>query len=268
MYRYEKEELRENINNTCKWIKEFVRSVGAKKVVIGISGGKDSTVAAMLCVKALGDENVIGVLLPNGTQKDMKDSVEVCNRLDIKYIVFDINEEYQSDVRDYENLRKVFGLEFNPEVLVNVAPRIRMKKIYEVAAAFGGVVCGTGNYCERTVGYTTKHGDNACDFNPLGNCMVSLVVAMGLELADEFKMRKKLILKTPSDGLGDKTDEEKLGVTYEQIETYMVQPDLLAKKDRDAYFRIKSLEERNMHKQEPTPVFKPTCCTYMTTDGR
>lgn len=193
-----------------EWIRDYFQRNGNPKAVIGISGGKDSTVVAWLCVKALGKDNVIGVLMPNGFQKDINDSYEVVNTLGIDYKIIDISKAYNTFL-DLENILP------SKQAKINLAPRLRMTTLYFVAQSLGGRVVGTGNLCERILGYYTLWGDGACDLNPIGNMLVSEVIEVGRALGAP----EHLLVKPPSDGLTGLTDEEKIGFTYNELETFL-----------------------------------------------
>lgn len=210
------------INN----IKDWFNKNNMKTAVINISGGADSTYVAYLLVKALGKENVIGLLQPNGEQKDISDAIEVVKNLQIKYYIFNISEAYDTfvtsfkgftaklTVEDYNNLKGEYDFE---NATINLAPRLRMANAYMVANAVNGAVIGTGNASERYVGYFTKWGDGACDFNPIKDILKTDLIQMGLELG----IPKELICKVPADGLTDKTDEEKYGFSYKALDDYI-----------------------------------------------
>lgn len=207
-------------------IKEWFNKNNMKTAVINISGGADSTYVAYVLVKALGKENVIGLLQPNGEQKDISDALEVVKNLQIKYHIFNISEAYDTlvtsfkgftaelTVEDYNNLKGEYDFE---NATINLAPRLRMANAYMVANAVNGVVVGTGNASERFVGYFTKFGDGACDYNPIKDILKTDLIQMGLELG----IPKELICKTPSDGLTGKTDEEKYGFSYKVLDEYI-----------------------------------------------
>lgn len=207
-------------------IKEWFNKNNMKTAVINISGGADSTYVAYILVKALGKENVIGLLQPNGEQKDISDALEVVKNLQIKYHIFNISEAYDTlvtsfkdftaelTVEDYDNLKGEYDFE---NATINLAPRLRMANAYMIANAVNGAVVGTGNASERYVGYFTKWGDGACDYNPIKDILKTDLIQMGLELG----IPKELICKTPSDGLTGKTDEEKYGFSYKVLDEYI-----------------------------------------------
>ena len=191
-------------------IKDFFVVTSGKKAVVGISGGKDSTVAAALCVKALGAENVIGVLMPNGVQKDIEDSKRVCEFLGMKSFEVNINLAYNSLLNQIPAQSE--------QAKINLAPRLRMATLYAVAQSInGGRVINTSNACEAYVGWGTLFGDTAGDFAPLKHLTVSSIIAVGLALG----LPEDLVKKTPSDGLTGRSDEDNLGVTYAAIEKHM-----------------------------------------------
>lgn len=192
------------INNIKDWFKQS----GSKTAVINISGGADSTYVAYVLVKALGKENVYGILQPNGAQKDIDDALKVVTELGISYTVLNIGDIYDKF--------KVLLSSSNPDY-VNIAPRIRMTVAYAIANGRNARVIGTGNASERYVGYFTKWGDGACDFNPIKDILKTDLIQMGLELG----IPKELICKVPADGLSDKTDEEKYGFSYKVLDEYI-----------------------------------------------
>lgn len=212
-------------------IKKYFKFSNGKTAIIGISGGKDSTVAAALCVEALGKENVFGVLMSNGltsesAYKDLEDGKEVCKLLGIKYHIFDIHEAYYSLLFNVENLlycqnNKFENANASNQTKINLAPRIRMSVLYAIAQSMeGGRVINTTNACERFVGYGTLFGDTAGDFAIFKDSKVSDVYKIG----DDLSLPYDLVHKTPSDGLTGKSDEEALGVRYCAIETFMNGP--------------------------------------------
>ena len=204
-------------NNLIIGIKEYFENTNGEKAVIGISGGKDSTVASALCVKALGRENVIGVLMPNGEQKDIEDSKRICEFLGIENYTINIKDAFFG-VLSKLTLAGFKNGEFSKQSMINLAPRIRMAVLYTVAQSLeGGRVINTTNACESFVGYGTLFGDTVGDFAIFKNTTVSQVYKIG----DDLGLPYDLVHKTPSDGLTGKSDEEVLGVSYDDIENYM-----------------------------------------------
>ena len=231
-----------------KWIREQVPENG--KAVLGISGGKDSTVAAALCVEALGAQNVIGVMMPNGTQKDINDSIEMCKLLKIPHMKINIggavnNLCYEIDItHDYDHC-----CIDNSMVKTNLPARIRMATLQTVAALYpNSRVVNTCNRSEDYVGYSTKYGDAAGDFSPLG----ALTVREILEIGDDLGLPYHLVHKAPSDGMCGKTDEDNLGFTYEELDAYLldgVQP------APEKFERIQHLHKVTRHKYQYIPTF-------------
>ena len=238
-------------------IREFVNGAGMSRVVLGISGGKDSTVAAALCARALGPENVYGLMLPDGKQRDLDDSKRVCASLGIHCRVINIGEMHKAlhaaiDLNDNpDGDDHFFPVAYAKESDVNVGPRLRMTTLRYVAQAIGAFLCGTGNLSEATVGYCTKDGDTSCDFNPLGRLTSLEVVAVGLTMAE---LPRELVEKTPTDGLSGKSDEERLGVTYRQIHDFIR---LGTSGDDDADARIAQKEKAGRHKRRLPTVLDP-----------
>ena len=234
--------------NIIKWLKDIVPIMKSDKVIIGISGGKDSTVCAALCVEAFGKDNVYGILMPNGEQADIEDAKKVCEILDIKYNIINISYIYKTFMNYIEFSTDI---SLSKESLINLQPRIRMTILYTLAQTLGMRVCGTGNLSEKTVGYFTKWGDGAYDFNPIGNLTSKEVVEIGLTYDN---IPKELILKTPTDGLSGMTDEEKLGISYDSIHNYL--RDYKNFNNVDEKNKIKNKEIGATHKNRP-PIIYP-----------
>lgn len=216
------------------------------KAVIGVSGGKDSSVVLAACVKALGKERVLGVLMPQGVQSDIGVSYDICKELDISCVEVNIEEAVNSL---YDSLKNADVI-LNEVALFNTPARIRMATLYAVSASVGGRVANTCNLSEDWVGYATKFGDGAGDFSPLSHLTVSEVKAVGkcLGIPDRF------VEKTPIDGLCGKTDEENLGFTYDVLDHYI--RDGICD-DEEVKAKIDLLHERNLHKVTMMPIFKP-----------
>jgi len=228
------------------WVAEYFRNNAAPetKAVIGISGGKDSSVTAALCAKALGKERVLGVLMPQGEQHDIDISYELCKTLDIEYFEINIKNTVQAF---YDEVIKS-GLKLNDIAVFNTPARIRMTTLYAVSGMVGGRVANTCNLSEDWVGYSTKFGDAAGDFSPLSNLTVTEVRAVGKELG----LPAKFIDKTPIDGLCGKTDEENLGFTYAVLDKYIREGIC---EDETLKKKIDQLHSINLHKLNPMPAF-------------
>lgn len=222
------------------------------KAVIGISGGKDSTVMAALCVKALGKDRVIGVRLPNGVQSDLDDARRVCNLLDIESYEMNIEKTYYHTIYDIE---RYVSADMPVVCRINIAPRLRMTYLYAVAQAIGNAfVVNTCNLSEDWVGYSTWHGDSAGDFSPLAKYTSEEVMAIG----DYLGLPYELAHKTPADGLCGKTDEDNLGFTYHELNEYIrgraePRPEIKAlidKKHQANIFKLQPLDTCPYYKGE------------------
>lgn len=196
------------------WIKDYFAKNGDAntKALIGISGGKDSTVVAAACVAALGKDRVVGVMMPNGVQTDINDSKRVCEFLGIKN--YEINIKGAYDALAQEITTKTAG-DATAQFKTNTPSRLRMTTLYGVAAIIGNCrISNNGNKSECLMGYFTIWGDGAGDFAPLANLYVSDVVRLGIELG----LPEELVKKAPSDGMCGMTDEDNLGFTYAEVE--------------------------------------------------
>ena len=209
-------------NRIVSWLEDYRDNKGCKGVVFGVSGGKDSTVVSMLSKKVWGD-NALGILMPNGVQADIADSLEIVKAVGVNYRVVNIGEVYNSFVNVIENKTdgEVNIIGISEKSKTNIPPRIRMTVLYAVAQSLGYMVIGTGNRSEGYIGWTTKFGDNANDFNPIAHLTCTEVIALGHSLADEFGLDKKFVIKTPTDGLTGKSDEANFGFTYRQLDEYI-----------------------------------------------
>ena len=201
------------------WLREwFLKNGKGCNAILGISGGKDSTVAAALCVKALGKNRVIGVMMPNGEQKDISDSIRVCKLLDIKNITINIKDIVDIETKLLLDGAKALGQDkLTKQTIINLPPRIRMATLYGISQTTNGRVINTCNLSEDWVGYSTRYGDSAGDVSPLSRLTVEEVRKVGLELGLPYD----LVYKIPSDGLCGKTDEDNLGFTYEILDKYI-----------------------------------------------
>ena len=233
-----------------KGIQKYVEETNAKGFVIGISGGKDSTVVAKLLVEAIGKDKVLGVMMPNGEQSDIEDSKKVCELLGIEYMTVKIEDVYESLINsiEYSDKDGSFNLISTGESILvsdksktNIPPRIRMTTLYAIAQSIGYRVAGTGNRSERYVGWFTKHGDGGFDYNPIAPLCCTEVIKLG----DELGLPYDLVHKTPSDGLTGKSDEDNLGFTYEQLDDYILDG---TSGDKEIDKKIENLHNLSKHK--------------------
>lgn len=235
----------ETTNDLIQFTQRWFRKNGPDcKAVIGISGGKDSSIAAALCVKALGKDRVFGVLMPQGTQPDIQMSYDLCKYLGIDFIEVDIlhacrNLKHQ--VRDQIGT-------WSAQSSINLPPRIRMATLYAVSQSINGRVINTSNYSEDYVGYATRYGDTAGDFAPLSRFLVKEVKAIGYELG----LPEKFIEKIPTDGLCGHTDEDNLGFTYTELDAYLESG---IKPEPDKLKRIQDLHWKNLFKFKELPCY-------------
>lgn len=230
------------------WIQDWFSncSGGAKGIVLGISGGKDSTVAANLCAQAIGVEKVLGILLPNGVQCDLEDAEKVAQVTGIKSKLINIINIYEAT---FSLISNAIGADFKKEAQINITPRLRMCILYAVAQSYSYRVCGTSNLSERYIGYTTKWGDSVSDFNPVGNFTSDEVIKIGCELG----LPSDLIYKTPADGLCGKSDEDTFGFTYKELNEYIRTGTC---KDEAVKNKIDTMNKISAHKREVTPMYK------------
>ena len=242
-------DVKEVRKQVVQWIKDWFEENGPGcNAVIGISGGKDSSVVAGLCVEALGRDRVIGVTMPNGIQPDIDDSMKIIRHLGIRHFNVNIGETYKALMAEVEEQLGSQNTEVSGQTIINMPPRLRMTTLYAVSQSMNGRVANTCNLSEDWVGYSTRYGDAAGDFSPLGGLTVQEVVALGMELG----LPIELVKKTPSDGLTGKSDEDNLGFTYAVLDRYIrtgVCDDLQVKAMIDDKHR------KNLFKLQPIPHF-------------
>lgn len=235
----------DEVESIVRCIQEFfVKNAPGHKAIIGISGGKDSTVAAALCVRALGRDHVIGVLMPNGEQSDIADSYRVCDYLGIQHLFVDIGETVN-------NLYKSIDYEAccgNSTVLTNTPSRIRMATLYAVSALCNGRVICTCNKSESYIGWSTKWGDVG-DYAPLANLTVSDIYVLGVEMG----IPEDLLFKPPADGMSGRTDEANFGFTYAELDDFLINNKVSSIETME---KIYERNIRNLHKRHastPSP---------------
>lgn len=245
MYKFDVEKTTAELTD---WVKSYFEQTASPdtKAVLGISGGKDSSVAAAICVKALGKDRVIGVLMPKGEQADIDCSQLLVNTLEIENYTINIGDTVNSFTNELEK-----HLKLTNQAIINTPARIRMTTVYAVAACLNGRVVNTCNLSEDWVGYSTKFGDAAGDFSPLSTLTVTEILQVG----DYLGLPYQLVHKIPIDGLCGKTDEENLGFTYAELDRYIRgitdlsdKPDLKEKIDR--------MHRNNLHKLQLMPKFE------------
>ena len=233
-------------DGAVQWIRDWFEENGKGcNAVIGISGGKDSSIVAALCVEALGKERVIGVLMPNGEQRDIDDAKALVTHLGIPYYICNIKDAVDGVIKSLQTA----GVEISRQTIVNLPPRIRMSTLYALSQSNNGRVANTCNLSEDWVGYSTRYGDAAGDFSPLGKLTVREVKGIGREL----DLPDFLVEKIPADGLTDKTDEDNLGFTYAELDTY-IRTGVIENQEHKA--RIDRLHALNEFKLKPIPCFE------------
>ncbi|MBR5479532.1 MAG: NAD(+) synthase [Clostridia bacterium] len=228
------------------WIRDFFEKNGPDcNAVIGISGGKDSSVAAALCVEALGVDRVVGVLMPNGVQHDIDAARKLVSHLGIKNYEINVKDAIDGVVSAFPE-----DLEMSNMSKVNLPPRIRMATLYAVSQSVNGRVCNTCNLSEDWVGYSTRYGDSVGDFSP----MSFLTVTEVKEIGHLLRLPADLVEKTPIDGLCGKTDEDNLGFTYATLDKY-IRTGIC--EDEETREIIDRKHKANLFKLEFMPCFKP-----------
>lgn len=231
------------------WVKDYFIENGPDcKAVIGISGGKDSSVAAALMVDVLGKDRVFGVLMPQGSQKDIQDAYDLVNHLGINRVEINIGNVCHDLICQ---IGDKMGEVPCSQLTTNLPARIRMTTLYAIAAQVHGRVVNTCNLSEDYVGYSTKFGDSAGDFSPFSNLTSDEVI----EIGRYFHLPEHLLVKAPADGLSGLTDEDNLGFSYQVLNEYL--------RDRKTpdYDTLKNIEQRrknNLHKLQQMPSYMPS----------
>ena len=233
------------VKNDCvAWIRNFFEENGKDcNAVVGISGGKDSSIVAALCTEALGKDRVIGVLMPCGQQHDIDMAKLLVEHLGIKHFIINIKDAVEGVIGN-------MPFELSAQAKTNLPPRIRMSTLYAVSQCFNGRVANTCNLSEDWVGYSTRYGDAAGDFSPCANLTVDEVKQIGRILG----LPDVLVDKVPIDGLCGKTDEDNLGFTYAELDLYIRQGII---EDGSKKAKIDDLHRKNLFKLQLMPAFKP-----------
>ena len=249
MIQFNAKEVKDQV---VQWIRDWFEENGKGcNAVLGVSGGKDSSIVAALCAEALGKDRVIGVTMPNGVQKDISDSMRLIEHLGIRYCNVNIGDTCQTLMAAVKEQLATLGKDVSEQTIINLPPCVRMTTLYAVSQSMNGRVANTCNLSEDWVGYSTRYGDAAGDFAPLGGLVVREVIAIGKELG----LPIDLVEKTPSDGLCGKTDEDNLGFTYAVLDEYIrtgVCDDPIVKA------RIDDKHVKNLFKLKPIPYFHPS----------
>ena len=235
----------EKVKNECvQWIRDFFENNGKGcNAVVGISGGKDSSIVAALCVEALGKDRVIGVLMPCGEQHDIDMAKLLVDTLGIKHYIINIKDAV-------DGLLKNIPFELSEQSRTNLPPRIRMSTLYAVSQSHNGRVANTCNLSEDWVGYSTRYGDSAGDFSPCSNLTVDEMKQIGRLIG----LPDVLVDKVPIDGLCGKTDEDNLGFTYAELDRYIRTGEI---EDQNKKARIDRMHKMNLFKLQLMPAFDP-----------
>jgi len=242
------------VKNECvEWIRAFFAENGEGcNAVLGVSGGKDSSIVAALLVEALGKDRVIGVLMPNGVQADINMAYRLVEHLGIRHYVVNIHDAV-------EGIKNAMPMPLSEQARINLPARIRMTTLYAVSQCSNGRVANTCNLSEDWVGYSTRYGDSVGDFSPLSRLTVGEVKQIGYLL----DLPKELIEKIPIDGLCGKTDEENLGFTYSELDRY-IREGVIDDERKKAH--IDRLHKQNLFKLKLMPVFDPHIPSAQTLD--
>ena len=244
------------IKNDCvDWIRQFFAENGPDcNAVLGISGGKDSSIVAALCVEALGKDRVIGVLMPCGEQHDIDMAYLLVNHLGIRHYVVNVKDAVDGVLKNLPA-----DLEISDQTRINVSPRVRMTTLYAVSQSCNGRVANTCNLSEDWVGYSTRYGDAAGDFSPLSKLTVAEVKQIGHLLS----LPHELVEKIPIDGLCGKTDEDNLGFTYAELDTYIRTGEIA---DPAKKALIDRKHRANLFKLQLMPAFDPAIGVALSDD--
>lgn len=245
-----------------RWAQYQLADTKGKPIVIGISGGKDSTITAAALCEALGSHRVLGVLMPNGVQADINVARDVCKFLEIQSIEVNINDMYRKMLWAIKESARNFADEpFNSVVTSNAPCRCRMVTLYTIANQLHGRVANTCNLSESFVGYDTKWGDQCGDFGLFQNFTASEVKQMGYSLG----VLPEFIEKAPDDGMCGQTDEERWGFTYDYLDSWIRRG---GKCENETDATILRMHKAALHKimpiQLPCPPYQPDGSHFLT----
>ena len=234
------------VKATVKWIRDWFEVNGPGcNAIVGVSGGKDSSIVAALCAEALGKDRVIGVMMPNGEQADIDMAKLLAGHLGIENYTINIKGAFDSVIEEMKSA----GLEPSKDTIINLPPRLRMSTLYAVCQSRNGRVVNTCNLSEDWVGYSTRYGDSVGDFSPMSCFTTAEIRAMGRVLG----LPEVLIEKVPSDGLSGMSDEDKLGFTYAVLDRYIRTGEI---DDPATKERIDTLHKKNLFKLRFMDCFK------------
>lgn len=235
----------QRVKDGCvEWIRSFFEENGKGcNAVVGISGGKDSSIVAALCVEALGRDRVIGVLMPNGEQHDIDMAKLLVEHLGIKHYIVNIKDAV-------DGLKASIPFELSQQSVTNLPPRIRMATLYAVSQSHNGRVANTCNLSEDWVGYSTRYGDAAGDFSPCSHLTVQEMKQIGRLLG----LPDVLVDKVPIDGLCGKTDEDNLGFTYAELDRYIRTGEIDNPETKE---KIDRMHRNNLFKLQLMPSYEP-----------
>jgi len=246
VFNMDKFNVKETKNRLIEWIKEYFETNGKGcNAIIGISGGKDSSVVAALCTEALGKDKVIGILMPQNIQSDIQYSKDLVKHLGIQNYTVNIRNAVDTLLKE---ISKTY-INITQQTKINLPARIRMSTLYAISQSLNGRVANTCNLSEDWVGYATRYGDAAGDFSPLSDLTVQEVKAIGRELG----LPEKFIEKVPIDGLCGKTDEDNLGFLYEVLDRY-IRTGIC--EDKEIKSKIDEMHEKNLFKLQLMPSYK------------
>lgn len=233
--------------NVIKFVRDYYKKNNLKGAVVGLSGGKDSAVVTAILVEAIGKENVVGVTMPcNSISEDKKDAEMIADFYGIECINYDLTDTFNTFKQELTKTEIKYTDDDLKNSDINVRPRLRMATLYYIAAVYSSLKCGTylvagtSNKSELYVGYFTKGGDQVHDFEVISDFTVSEVIKIG----EYLKVPEKVLYKTPSDGLSGQSDEDKMGITYDDIEKYIYAKPL----SQDVKDKISKMHNRNKHK--------------------